>query len=94
MTQVSLCSPIKLDHMTCDYFMSVVIDVVIYRCAFAHLPLLVRTAFRFASLGSLHMAIFVMSSVLFLLSLVREVFRILRSAWMLASRRDKDATDY
>ena len=74
--------------------MCAVIGVVINRCAFAHLPLLVRSALRFASLGSLRMACLVISSVLFLLSLVREVFEVLKGLWMLASRRDGDATDH
>lgn len=71
-----------------------VIDVFIYRCAFAHLPLLIRSAFRFASLGSFRMACLVISSVSFLLSLVREVFEILKGAWMLTTRGDSDATDH
>jgi hypothetical protein len=71
-----------------------VIYVVIYRCAFAHLPMLIRSAFRFASLGSFRMAFLFISFVLFHLSLVREVFEVLKGAWMLASRGNSDATDH
>lgn len=75
MSQVSRCLPINSDHIWCDVSSCLATYFYITRCAIAHLPLLVRSAFRFASLSSLRMAFLGMSCLLFHLSLVREVFR-------------------